>query len=349
MTLRVAMLGTSWWADSMYLPALRGSTDADVTACLGRDLGRAQDFADRWGIPLATTHLDAALDRCDAVIVGTTNDSHHRLAMAAIERGLHVLCEKPLALTTAEAAEMTRAAADAGVTTMVPFTYRFMPTNQWVKRLIEQGYLGRPFHLNLRYFTGFARSHEYAWRFDRSAAGSGVLGDLGTHWLDLASWLFGPIEEVGAIAARFYERAGRPDGSPYEPTEDSATLTVRFASGAHGTLQVSAVCDEGTAMGQTHHLDAHGSEGTIYSLNDWEATQEVRGRRAEDPGPPAVLPVPDDIWGAARRHSVHDTYRDVFRVNRAMIGDWLDAIAAGRPAEGGQQDDPRRGQHPGEG
>ena len=69
---------------------------------------------------------------------------------------------------------------------MVPFTYRNMPTNQFVKQLIDDGYVGRPYHLSMRYFAGYARDGAYAWRFDEAKAGSGILGDLGSHWLDMA-------------------------------------------------------------------------------------------------------------------------------------------------------------------
>ncbi|MCP3856328.1 MAG: Gfo/Idh/MocA family oxidoreductase [Actinomycetia bacterium] len=328
------MIGTSWWADSMYLPALQ-NTDADVVAVAGRDVDRTAEFARRWEIPNVCASATDLLDRddVDAVIVASTNESHHPLALEAVRREMHVLCEKPLALDLGQARELVAEAERRNATTMVPFTYRFMPTNQWVKRLIDDNYLGRPFHLDLRYFTGFARDGEYSWRFDRDLAGSGVLGDLGTHWLDLALWLFGDITAISALSSTFVERDPRPDGHAYTPTEDAAIMTVRFASGATGTLQVSAVCHEGDGFGQTHHLDAHGANGTVYAYNDWKRTQVVRGLRADEPGPVTELPVPDDIWGRARRDTVHNTYRDVFRVNGAMVGEFVNAAQQGRSCD----------------
>jgi hypothetical protein len=109
---------------------------------------------------------------------------------------------------------------------------------------------------------------------------------------------------------------------------------VRFESGAYGTLQVSAVCWEGTDFNQTHHLDLHGADGTLYAYNDWSNVQEVRGLRANEPGPAAVMEIPDSVWGDARRDRVHDTYRDVFRVDRRMIGEWVDAVRYGRQVDG---------------
>jgi predicted dehydrogenase len=334
MSVKIGVIGTSWWADSMYLPALTAHPDASVMAVCGRNPERTADFARQWSIPQATTEVDELLDGdLDAVVVATGNDSHEAITLAALDRGLHVLCEKPLSLTSESAGAMATRAEEVDAITLVPFTYRYMPTNQYLKRLITDGYLGRPFHLNLRYFTGYAREPGYNWRFDTELAGSGVLGDLGSHWLDLARWLFGEITEIGAITEAFYDRPDRPDGSTYVRSEDSAVMTVRFKSGAYGTLQTSAVCWEGTAFNQTHHVDAHGSDGTLYSLNDWETVQEVRGLPAGQPGPAPVLPIPDNIWGNARRDRVHDTYKDVFRASGAMVGDFVEAVRDGRQCE----------------
>ncbi len=326
MTVRIGVFGTSWWTDAMYLPALVAHPDAEVIAVGGRDPERARSFADRWTIPRSYTDPDTLLSQdLDAVIVASANSSHHDLAMAALERGLDVLCEKPLALNTTEGAEMARTAEANGAITMVPFTYRYMPMNRWLKELIGSGYVGQPYHIGLRYFSGFAREGEYAWRFDRSEAGSGVIGDLGSHWLHLARWLLGEVDAIGATTASFIERDDRPDGQPYERGEDSAVMTVRFVSGSYGVLQVSAVCHEGGEFGQVHEVDIHGSEGTLHAVSDWDTVQEVRGVRAGEPGPAGVLPIPDHLWGTARRDRVHDTYRDVFR-GGAMVGEFIDAV-----------------------
>ena len=104
---RVGVVGTSWWADAMYLPALRALETVDVVAALGRDAGRAQAFADRWEIGGAHTEPDRFFATpMDAVLIASANDSHHPLTLQAIERGLDVLCEKPLGLSVDQAQEM---------------------------------------------------------------------------------------------------------------------------------------------------------------------------------------------------------------------------------------------------
>lgn len=319
----------------MYLPGLSAHPDAEVVGVCGRNQNRADELAARWDIGWASVDSDSFLDprRLDAVIVATGNDTHEALTMTAFDRGLHVLCEKPLATNAAAAERMARRAGEVGAITLVPFTYRYMPAMRYVKRLIDDGYVGQPYHLNLRYFTGFARTGEYSWRFDNELAGSGVIGDLGSHWLHVARWLLGDVVAIGCVSSAFVERDLRPDGSDYERGEDSAAITVRFANGAYGTLQVSAVCHEGGDFGQTHHLDLHGAAGTLYSFNDWTTIQAVRGVRAGEPGPAADMPIPDDVWAGVRRTRVHDTYRDVFRSGGAMLGEWIDAVRDGRPCQ----------------
>ena len=332
---RVGIVGISWWADAMYLPALAHHPRGEITALCGRDLGRTRAAAEPWGVPHAFDDWTAMLDsgEIDAVIVASTNETHYDITMAALERGLPVLCEKPVALTIEQAREMAAAAKTAGVATMVPFTYRYMPSNQYLKWLIDDGYVGRPYSLNMRYFSGYARGSEYLWRFDTEKAGSGILGDLGTHWLDLARWLIGEVVSLSASLGHFVERDRRPDGGAYAQAEDSAFITARFESGAMASLHTSAVCWEGTAFGQVHALDLHGTDGTLHAYNDWERTQEITGVKSGERGPATVLPIPDQFWLGAPRDTVHDTYRHIFRHTESMTRAWVSAIADGRTLE----------------
>ena len=331
-TLRVGLVGTSWWAEAMYLPALADHPIGRITALCGRDPDRTADVAGRWEIPQHFTDWEIMLDKgeVDAVIVASPNESHYEITMAALDRRLPVLCEKPLGMTSAEAAEMADVASRNGVVTMVPFTYRFMPTNQFVKSLITAGYVGEPYQLSMRYFAGYARNTAYAWRFDEAKAGSGILGDLGSHWLDMARWFLGEVSSVSASRNSFVPKGPRPDGTGYTQTEDSAVILARFQSGATATLQVSAVCWEGTPFGQIHELDLHGSEGTLHASNDWTTVQEVRGVRAGETGPARPLVIPEEIWNGAPHSPVHDTYRHVFRRTEAMTRGWATAAAEGR-------------------
>jgi len=336
MTICVGVIGTSWWADTMYLPPLTAHDDAEVVAVCGRNPDSAASFAKNWQVPAAFTDPDElfAAPDLDAVVIATANDSHHDLAIAALKRGLHVLCEKPLGLNVAQATAMRDAAVASQAITMVPFTYHWMPVNRWVKQLITNGYVGRPLHINARYYTEFGFDSSYSWRFDRDIAGSGIIGDLGSHWVHLARWLLDDSEtSVSALSSAFVERDGRPDGTDYDQTEDSVAMTIRYASGAYGVLHASATCWEGTSFGQTHHYEIHGDRGTLYATCDWDTVQKVEGLRRGDTGGRQLLPVPDEIWGDLRRDTVHNTYRDVFRSTNAMTRGWVDAIVKGEPVE----------------
>lgn len=317
----------------MYLPALADHPDGGITMVCGRDADRAAAVAARHGIAGFTDDWRDVVAGCDAVIVASANDTHAEITLAAIAAGRHVLCEKPLALTAADADAMADAAEAAGVVAMTPFTYRWMPAFAWTKQLIDDGFVGRIHHLNLRYFAGYAMGDAYAWRFDRAMAGSGVIGDLGSHWLHVARWWCGEASHVGAVVDIATPRQPRPDGSRYEPTEDSALITLRFGGGGYGSLHVSAAAWEGDGFGQLHAGEIHGSEGTLHVSCDWRTVQEVRGLRNGEPGSPRLLPIPDACWGDARRDQVHDTYRDVFRRGNTMTRQWVASIAAGVPCQ----------------
>jgi len=327
--IRVGMIGTSWWADAMHLPALDSHEHVKTTAICGRNRENAQKMADRWNIPHVYTNYEEMMDsgNVDAVVISTINNTHYPMTMYALKNDLHVLCEKPISLTYAEAVEVESLAREKNVKHLVPFTYGWMPTARYLNRLInDEDYIGTPYHLNMRYYTGYAREGQYMWRFDKRYSSSGVLGDLGSHFIFLAEMFYGEMESVmcqfGSIVPR--ERPA-PDGVDYNPLDDTAMFMFTFKNGAQGVIHVTAVCYEDTPFGQTHHMEFHGSGGTLYSFTDWDKTQEVRGAKVGE-GMIKELPIPEDIWGAVRRDTVHNTYKDLFRQEDFMVRQWIDAI-----------------------
>ena len=331
---RIGIAGTSWWADAMYLPAIATHPLADIRCVVGGSRPEhTREFATRWGIPNAYDSLTEMLDAepLDALLVLTPNKSHYATAMAALERGLAVLCEKPMGMSARQALEMTEAAAKAGVATMVPFTYRFMPANAYLKELLDQGWLGQPHHLNLRYYTGFGRSGAYAWRFDVGEAGSGIAGDLGSHWVYMARWYFGEIRAVTAVYSHLVPRGPRPDGAPYEVAEDAALMLLEFENGATGSLHLSSLAYEPGPFGQRHEMDLHGSGGSLHAVTDWDRVQRVEGCRTGEPAT-LELPIPDRLFAGARRDTVGNTYKDTFRQADNMARGFVTAIAERTPA-----------------
>ena len=331
---RIGVAGTSWWADAMYLPALATHPLADVRAVAGTRPEHTREFAAKWNIPTAYDTVEAMLDGepLDALLVLTPNKSHYPIAHAALERGLHVLCEKPVGMNACEARALADLAAAKGLTTMVPFTYKNMPGMRYLKELVDEGYIGDPYHLNMRYFAGYGRDGAYAWRFDLDVAGSALSGDLGSHVAYWAYWLFGPVESVTAEFGMSVPRASRPDGSDYPHGEDSAIILLRFANGATGNLHVSSVAHEPSSFGQLHGVELHGSKGTLHHVNDWDRLQVVSGARADDDAV-CELPIPDRCWGGAPRESVEDTYKHVFRHQESQARAFVSAAAAGQPVK----------------
>ena len=335
MKLRVGIVGSSWWTEAMYLPALADHEAATVEAICGLRRAPAASVASRWGIRQVFDSAEQMLTsgEIDAVVIATPNNLHVSIARVALDMGMAVLCDKPLALTAGDAYALANLAEDNRVTTMVPFTYRYMPTSQLVRRLLSDGAVGEPRHLNARYYAGYAHDGAYAWRWDRGIAGSGVIGDLGSHWLDLARWMLGEVVAVSAHATTFVPKGPRPDGRHYDVTEDHAVLHTRHANGAIATLEVSAVGAEGSSFGQKHLLEVHGSDGSIEAVNDWERVQQVRVFNRGSSGGHQIATWPEDIVAGLRMGSVADTYHDVFRTTETMTRAWATAAAAGQRCE----------------
>lgn len=281
---RVGVVGTSGWADSMYLPNLKHHPGAETVAICGRDRDRANELASKYGIPRVFTDYRAMIENADldAIIIAAPDDLHCPITMVAPDARLHVLCEKPLALSASHARTMYEKAEAAGVTHMVMFTWRWLPHVQHMKHLIEEGYIGRCFQSHFSFLGGYGCDGQYAWRFDGRRS-NGILGDLGSHMIDLARWLVGDIKCVSAQVATHVDRPSA-DGQPLDAANDSAVVALEFANGAHGIIQVSAVAHVADhAMEQRIRLD--GESGRLeleFSFDGADSVNEVRGvRRGE--------------------------------------------------------------------
>ncbi len=184
---RVGVVGTSGWANLGHLSALQSHPGAEISAICGRNRDRAAELAGKYDIPSVFTDYREMIARgnLQALFVLTPDDLHHPIVMDALDARLHVLCEKPLTRTVSEAKAMYEKAEAVGVKHMTFFTYRWFPPFIYLHNLIEDGYIGRYFHCNIRYFSGYARDARYRWRFDRQRA-NGSLGDFGAHMIDLA-------------------------------------------------------------------------------------------------------------------------------------------------------------------
>jgi predicted dehydrogenase len=242
-----------------------------MAAICGRDRGRVAAAADRLG--WAATETDwkrlVGRDDVDLVDVCTPGSSHAEISIAALEAGKHVLCEKPLANTVEEARAMAAAAeraAAGGVRAMVGFNFRRVPAVALARELVAAGRLGALRHVRAAYLGSHLLDPELplVWRLQASEAGSGALGDLGAHAIDLAQYLAGDrIAGVSALTKTFVpERPLTAGGGARGPVtvDDAALFIARFAGGAVGGFEATRF-----ATGHTEGLrvELNGELGSI--------------------------------------------------------------------------------------
>ncbi len=223
----------------------------------------------------------------DIIDISSPNNTHCEIAIAAAEAGKHIICEKPLARTAEEAGEMAKAVARAGVVNMVAFNYRRVPAIALAKQYIDEGAIGRILSCRATYFQDWSADPQspFTWRFKKAIAGSGALGDIAAHSLDLARYLVGEISSVtGTLQTHVKERplgiAGLDGDAPRTEVvdvDDEVHILARFANGAVGTFGATR-----NAHGRRNYdtLEIHGELGSIYF--DYERLGELQVCLAAD-------------------------------------------------------------------
>jgi len=241
-----------------------------MRAICGRDEEAVRSAAASLGWEGYETDYARMLERDDIqlVDVSSSGDTHHEVAVAALEAGKHVLCEKPLANTLAEAEEMVEAARRAGTVNMVCHNYRRVPAVQLAKRLIDQRRLGEIRHWRAVYLQDWLLdpATPMTWRLRRETGGAGPLADLGSHLVDLAHFLVGPIREVVGTAETFIRTRPREGAKGASPRMDQVTVNdaaawlARFENGAMGTFETSPLVPGRKAK---QSFEINGSKGSI--------------------------------------------------------------------------------------
>ncbi|HSU08742.1 MAG TPA: Gfo/Idh/MocA family oxidoreductase [Pseudonocardia sp.] len=250
-----------------------------LTVLAGRDAVRVADAAERLGWSAVETDWRRVLERddVDLVDVCTPGDTHAEIAIAALEAGKHVLCEKPLANTVAEAEAMAEAAARAatrGVRSMVGFTYRRVPAIGLARELVAQGRLGEIRHVRAQYLQDWIAdpTAPMSWRLQKERAGSGALGDIGAHIVDLTQHITGQrLTGVSALLETFVKERPLPasegslsgvagQGTGRVTVDDAAVFLGRFDGGALATFEATRF-----ALGRKNaiRIEVNGSRGSL--------------------------------------------------------------------------------------
>lgn len=338
--IRVAVIGTGF-VGPHHVDAVRRDGHADVVALCGSDPARTHARAESLGVPRATTDLAELLadPGIDVVHVCTPNDTHVAIARAAMEAGKHVVVEKPLALTSADADALVELAARTGRLGLVAFTYRGYPIIRGARDLIRSGEMGDVRLVHGTYLQDWLlESTDYNWRVEPGAGGpSRAVADIGSHWFDTAEFVSGRrVEAVLADLATFMPTRQRPRGAAatfpdadaeLDPvpvaSEDAATFLVRFQGGARGVALVSQVS---AGHKNDFRLEIAAAAGSLaWQQEDpnhlWLGSRDDGGStiRPREPGSRRVRGVP--ALPAGHPEGWSEALRDLFRPFYAAVAD----------------------------
>ncbi len=257
----------------------------------------AADGARRLGFDESSADWKSVVTRkdIDVVDIVTPNDSHAEIAIAALQAGKHVICEKPLARTGPEAKIMADAAKKAGVINMVAFNYRRTPGVAMAKKLIDEGRIGKILNFRGTYLQDWSADPNgpLSWRFQKKVAGSGTVGDIGTHVIDFARYLVGEVAAVNAMVHTYIkerpvqsgsidklgasDKSGQGKKAPVDVDDEMMTL-LKFQNGAVGSIEATR-----NAHGRNNFLtfEIHGTKGSI--AFNYERMDELQVMFADDP------------------------------------------------------------------
>ncbi len=242
-----------------------------LKAVCARKEDQLKAFAANWGYESYETDWRKLIERddIDVIDIGSPNNTHRDITLAAAEAGKMILCEKPLAMNMAEAEEMTAAVERSGVANMVWFNYRRVPAISLAKQIVDEGRVGKPFHYRATYLqdwtiaTDVPQGGAGLWRLDASVAGSGVTGDLLAHSIDTAEWLNGPIKRVTAATETFVKERVHADTGDVQPVsiDDACMFLAVFENGSMGTFESTRY-----ARGRKNYntFELNGERGSVY-------------------------------------------------------------------------------------
>ena len=303
--LRFGVIGAGDFAEVCHIPGLQSHPEAQVVALCARRYAHARALADRFCVP--DVHLDyhelCSRDDLDGITIATPNVWHAEQALAALQYGKHVFCEKPLAMNVGEAEQMLRAAEPSGRVHQVAFTYRYLYSVRELRRRLQAGEIGEPYYLRVQYdsWVGLQPDWKVNWRVRSKIAGGGMLYDLGSHLFDVACFVLGPIEAVtGFVHNLPRERAELHGGEAVEvETDDIAAALFRFKSGARGQWFISRVTPPHAENG---YVEVVGPKGALKASLSRGSVDILKASRPDRPNW-EELPLPEEARDG-RPHSL---------------------------------------------
>ena len=313
---RIGMIGTGGWGTRGHLTAYHRSPLAQIVAACDVNPENLASAASQFGI--GATYADyrelLASQPLDVVDVSTPNVNHAEISLAAIARQINVICEKPLGMSRHEAREMVSAADKAGVKTAVNFTYRQVPAARFIRQMIQSGELGDIYHIIATYNQGHLVDPEAprVWRLHKAMTGTGVLGDLGSHLIDLARHWFGDFQRVqGHLKTFVHERPLVGGGRGPVDVDDAASFLTEFANGATGVFFCTRYA---FARANSQRVEIYGTKGGV--VYDNERPDEIQFAIG-------------DFMGGQRHYSVLPVPRGIVETRTTNMEQFVEDVATG--------------------
>jgi predicted dehydrogenase len=268
--LKIGVIGTGGMARG-HAKSFQSIPGVEVTACCDLFEDKVKAFAAEFNIPRTYTDFRKMLatEKLDGVTVVSTDATHAAISLAALARRVPVLCEKPMAVTVADATKMLAAARKARVANMINFSKRNAPAVQAARDWVAKGKIGRVMHVDAQYLQSWLStehwgdwrtSPKFLWRLSTRHGSGGVLGDIGCHIYDMAGFLCGDIVEIACMLKTFDKAKGNRIGEYRLDANDSFVSTVRFRNGALGTVHGSRFA---TGHINREYLCVYGDQGAV--------------------------------------------------------------------------------------
>lgn len=272
--IKIGAIGVGDVSQGAHLPGIAASPDLDLWAICDIDEKKLEQVGDRYDIPIERRFTDynklLKLEGLDAVDITTPNDLHYGMAMAAIEAGKPYSLEKPVTLSAQQANMLAQASEENNIPNMVCFSYRFKAAARFARYLIHSGEIGEVYHVNMQYLQAWGNplwNTPLVWRFIKERSGSGALGDLGSHALDLVSFVCGQTyTKVFAHTATFVKerRTLGTDEMGIVDVDDFCNISAQLKNGGAAGFQISRLA---YGRGNYQCMEVYGSKGAIiYTL-----------------------------------------------------------------------------------
>lgn len=265
----IAVVGASWFTDLWYMPVLQKHPNVNIMAICSKSGHSAGRLAERYHVPKVYTNYREMFDadgEVDCVCIVTPNDSHKDIALAAIEKKLHVICEKPIALDSSEAEQMVKAAVEKNVVHAINFTYREHPAILKMRALVHESLIGKVHEARFEYSGDYGLNGPPGWRGTIAQGGiGGILQDLGSHLIDIAELALAQriVKVQGRV--KFYENGLLKEKGAPGRAADSVRFFAEFDGGTEASFLTSWVAPQGSKR-QTIGIQLHGSKGSMNLL-----------------------------------------------------------------------------------